>query len=356
LVTIRRDREDGSMNPNFPTTSKTLMAKLARPEGTRERETAWVRFDNDYREPILKLCQRCGIGGDQQEDVYQEVMGKLHVSIEKFEPRRWLKCILERALGELGTEFENASPGSDAARIRDAMPIRAGSSERRGTRPSGPEPHVAGWVDRVLDELTREEQTQITNRWWEAGAAIWRDPRTRFDDLLRPALTRAFLKWGLEDPLAEQGASLLQTRINTTIATLGEETLPKFRGWLIRLVRNTAWDYRHRAQKWARRGDNRFAEFAGTASDPKDSYEELELRDLRLEASNRLRLAGVSDHDWKCFTRRIYDGLTTAEVAAELGMTVAAVGQAVYRVRIRMREELLRLEEPNPLVVYLGAS
>jgi RNA polymerase sigma factor (sigma-70 family) len=340
------------MISSFSTTIQTLMAKLARPEGTTERETAWVRFVHHYRGPILSLCRRWNLRRDQQEDVYQEVMRKIHVSIEGFEPRRWLKCILERALSDLGRELENAAPGSDAARIRDAMLTGVRSSGRRGTRPSAPESRVARWVERFLDELTGDEVIEITNRWWEAGAAIWRDPRTRFDDLLGPPLRRAFFKRGLDDALSRTGAALLQTRINTTIDTLGEETLPKFRGWLITLVRNTASDYRRRENRWGERAACRLAHLADTAPASEDSYKELELRELRLEASNRLRIAGVSDSDWTCFTRKIYEGLSALQVAAELGTTAPAVSQAVYRVRKRMREELRRLEEPNPLVVY----
>jgi RNA polymerase sigma-70 factor (ECF subfamily) len=118
-----------------------------------------------------------------------------------------------------------------------------------------------------------------------------------------------------------------------------------FRGWLWTIARNKLRDYfRRRARQVVQAPGNadlgrissRVAEEALSDVDPTD--------DLQLAGLIRRALTQVEGafeaKSWRAFWRSAVDGLPTALVADELGMSVAAVRQARSRVLRRMRQQL----------------
>ena len=175
---------------------------------------------------------------------------------------------------------------------------------------------MAGRARQVLAKLTPDEESRFGSRWWEAGAAIWHDSRPSFDDFFGPLLRRSFLRWGLEDELAEKAAALLQRRIDLVLETLEEDSLPKFRSWLTAVVRNAAKDCLEQLRTMARSGDDRFAEIVGTVIDEADAINEFEMRELRMEAERRVqRDGGVSEGHWMFYSFMVHDGWTAPKVA-----------------------------------------
>ena len=62
--------------------------------------------------------------------------------------------------------------------------------------------------------------------------------------------------------------------------------------------------------------------------------------DLAIQRALRLLQNEFEARTWQSFWRAAVDGLSTAEVAAEMGMTVSAVRMARSRILRRLREEL----------------
>ena len=115
-----------------------------------------------------------------------------------------------------------------------------------------------------------------------------------------------------------------------------------FRGWLHGITRNVL--LRH-----AERTDRRFPAAGGTAALmslndlPDDASDEIDSQ-AELGALYRRGLELVrgefEGRTWRAFWEHVVDGRSPAEVAADLGVTPAAVRQAKSRVLRRLREEL----------------
>ena len=69
--------------------------------------------------------------------------------------------------------------------------------------------------------------------------------------------------------------------------------------------------------------------------------------DQELLAEAQARVQGrVEAHTWEAFRLTAMDGLSGADAAARLGLTVAGVYKAKSRVQQMLREEVARLEQP----------
>lgn len=118
-----------------------------------------------------------------------------------------------------------------------------------------------------------------------------------------------------------------------------------FRGWLWTVTRNKARDYlRSRQRQWDSPGGStalrRLAEFADESALPEDEPTgDAEISGLIRRGLEQVR-AQFTQRTWDAFWRCSIDGLSTEEVAKQLGMTPAGVRQARSRVLRRLRLQL----------------
>lgn len=106
--------------------------------------------------------------------------------------------------------------------------------------------------------------------------------------------------------------------------------------WLSLLCRSTAIDcLRERRRKGALAAETLGEELADSAPGPEEEL-------LRRERAERLRaaLAELGEADRRLFYRKYYYLQTTAQLAAELGMTERAVEGRLYRIKKRLRAKL----------------
>lgn len=109
-----------------------------------------------------------------------------------------------------------------------------------------------------------------------------------------------------------------------------------FPGWLSVLARNTALNHlrsQNRRPQWESL-DGR-----GQLIDPAPTPEQALLQKERLQAVVRA-VSGLSDRDRALFYRKYYYYQSTAQMAAELGLTERAVEGRLYRIRKRLQKEL----------------
>lgn len=104
--------------------------------------------------------------------------------------------------------------------------------------------------------------------------------------------------------------------------------------WLTHLARNAALN-RRRANERRREGDGLDEALADAADGPEQSL-------LKAEAARALWAAveRLGRRDRELFLRKYYYYQPTAQIAAELGLTLRAVEGRLYRVRRHLREEL----------------
>jgi RNA polymerase sigma-70 factor (ECF subfamily) len=114
-----------------------------------------------------------------------------------------------------------------------------------------------------------------------------------------------------------------------------------FRGWLRIITRNKLLDHHRRqsAQPAAQGGTDAHRWLLQVAEQdlPEDSPDQL--RSLYHRALELVRNE-FEARTWDAFWRVAVDGLSPAEVAAELGMTAVAVRKAKSRVALRLRQEI----------------
>jgi DNA-directed RNA polymerase specialized sigma24 family protein len=333
------------MDLDFHTTSKTLLANLARPQGSAEWQASWALFVRKYGPPILRVCKRSGVRNADLEDVSQEVLLKLKSSMATFECRRWLKTVVERAMGDLFDELEQSVPGGDEARIRHAL-LTAGRAASAGplTR-SARDKLVAARVRQLLAQQTADEREQFRVRWTETRGDLWHQPRPSFEAVLEPLIERASAKWGLEGAAAERTTQLFQARVARVLETLEEDSLPRFRDWLRAVVRNAARDCLQVLHKMVEAGDVRIDPMPEPIVPGDDFTREMELREVRLEAERRVRSNGrVSERDWLFYTRMVHDGWTAPELSRTFDVANGAAYMAVKRVRDKVAAAVLLLE------------
>jgi RNA polymerase sigma-70 factor (ECF subfamily) len=119
-----------------------------------------------------------------------------------------------------------------------------------------------------------------------------------------------------------------------------------FRGWLRTITRNKLHDYFRRTagEPVAVGGSSANARWQQFVDDHEpDDLLPMPLDDERAVLVRRaldLLRTDFEEHSWRAFWRTAVDGLPAPEVAAELGMTAAAVRKAKSRVLQRLRTEL----------------
>lgn len=106
-----------------------------------------------------------------------------------------------------------------------------------------------------------------------------------------------------------------------------------FRAWLTAITRNTALNHARRAS------GSSAEELSESTPSPEPSPEETLLKKERQEAL-KTALSRLSYKDRLLFYRKYYYRQSTAQIAAELGMTERAVEGKLYRVKKQLRKSL----------------
>lgn len=106
-----------------------------------------------------------------------------------------------------------------------------------------------------------------------------------------------------------------------------------FHAWLTAITRNTALNHARKAS------GSSAEEFSESTPSPELSPEETLLKKERQEAL-KTALSRLSYKDRLLFYRKYYYRQSTAQIAAELGMTERAVEGKLYRVKKQLRKSL----------------
>lgn len=106
-----------------------------------------------------------------------------------------------------------------------------------------------------------------------------------------------------------------------------------FRAWLTTITRNTALNHARRASR------SSAEELSESTPSPDPTPEETLLKKERQEAL-KTALSRLSYKDRLLFYRKYYYRQSTAQIAAELGMTERAVEGKLYRVKKQLRKSL----------------
>ncbi len=118
----------------------------------------------------------------------------------------------------------------------------------------------------------------------------------------------------------------------------------RFRGWLWTITRNRVrLFYRQGAGRAQAAGGSEAARRMEQVPDFLESDEQPaaeESRRLLVHRALQLIKQDFADETWQAFWRLAVEGDSVREIAADLGISAAAVRQAKYRVLCRLREEL----------------
>ena len=177
------------------------------------------------------------------------------------------------------------------------------------------------------------------------GQDDWADFARRYAPMIRQWCRR----WRLQEADAEDVAQEVLARLAFRLRSFEYDPSRSFRAY-VKTVAHYAWCDLIEARR--RPG-------AGGSGDSVvlDQLDALEARDdlqarlveafdheLLEEASARIRLR-VEPRTWEAFHLTAVDGLSGAEAATRVGMTVAAVFKAKSKVQKMLRDEVRRLEE-----------
>lgn len=173
--------------------------------------------------------------------------------------------------------------------------------------------------------------------------AAWR----RLVELYTPLAYRWARQCGLQ---GDDAADVVQEVFLAVATHIGDFSQSKpgstFRGWLWTITRN-------QVRLYFRRREQRPLAVGGSAANHllQEQPELLEQDDEPTGFDSRRSLVhralGLIEQDfapatWRVFWRQVVDGESAVDLAAELGLTSAAVRQAKYRVLCRLQEELER--------------
>lgn len=139
----------------------------------------------------------------------------------------------------------------------------------------------------------------------------------------------------LTDPQEiEECLAQIQARLWEKLSGYQEERA-SLATWITAICRNAAYDRLRFLQRQA----EHTAPLEDWAPDPTTSPEELVLRQERREHLKKA-LNALRDSDRRLFYRKYYYLQSTAQIAAELGLSQRAVEGRLYRVRVRLQKLL----------------
>jgi RNA polymerase sigma-70 factor (ECF subfamily) len=181
-----------------------------------------------------------------------------------------------------------------------------------------------------MDDLS----ATLLQRLRQSDAAAWE----RFVDLYTPLLYFWAVRLGLQ---AQDAADLVQDVFATLLEKLPAfEPDPNrgFRVWLRTVAHNRWRDHCHRKAA-APRGGNDVGLDEVAMPDATQAIFETEYRRLVLRQALEVMQAEFEPPTWKAFAGLVLEGKSIAAVAAELGLTPAAVYSARAGVARRLRRE-----------------
>jgi len=168
--------------------------------------------------------------------------------------------------------------------------------------------------------------------------AAWK----RFVELYTPLLYLWACRFGL---VGEDAADLVQDVLAILVQKMpGFEYEPgkKFRGFLRTLIENR---WRDLLRRRVARPELAGVDLNAVTAPPESDFAEKEYRAYILARATRIMEADFQPETWRAFWALVVDERSGADVAAEMGQTVAAVYQARARVLRRLRQELAGLLE-----------
>jgi DNA-directed RNA polymerase specialized sigma24 family protein len=302
----------------WPTTSGTLLVKLANAAHAAEWNEAWTRFVRLYRPGILTWCRTLGLQNDDAEEVLSRVLTNLHQKMAFFECRRWLRTALQQSVDALADE-----PA--------AMP---------------PVLRGVGAVKDLLNAITPEETVKVAHLKGltdPTSAAAWETAWSGFQPVYRPVILRCCERWGVGQDQAQQVAERLLNQMGPVLRTMNAAALPRFRAWLSAVVRNAARDCIDEIGRLPHGAGNDSIQSVLVNQESKNDFvNEIVLAEVRQQAEEKVRTL-VNPAHWDAYRLKVHDGLPADEIARQTGLTVGNVYQAAHRVKNQVKEEMRRL-------------
>lgn len=173
----------------------------------------------------------------------------------------------------------------------------------------------------------------------------WRD----FVDLYGPVIYGYLRKQGLQDADA---ADLGQDVLTSVVGAIGRLEYDRgrgsFRNWLFTIVRNKLSNWRRAQRCRLRDGD-------GDPATPLEEVPAPPAAETAWNAEWEQRIFAwactqvrrdISEATWQAFWRSAIENLPGKQVAADLGLSVAAVYQAHHRVLARLKALVQSVQEP----------
>lgn len=164
----------------------------------------------------------------------------------------------------------------------------------------------------------------------------------RFVEVYAPLIYGFARKQGLQDADAADLTQDVLRAVAGAVQRLDyDPARGSFRGWLFTVVRNDLRTFLDRQRRQVRgTGDTAAHELLAeqpAADDAEDRWNRDYQRRLFAWAADQVRPT-VEEASWRAFWLTSVDGRPAKDVAAELGLTVAAVYMAKSRIKSRLRE------------------
>lgn len=182
-----------------------------------------------------------------------------------------------------------------------------------------------------------------------------RDPQAwrRMVGIFGPAVYHWLRKSGLQPEDAEDVAQEVFVAVSCHLAQFRRERPDDtFRGWLFRIARNHLLTHFRRSRRYAEaRGGTTWEQMLRGVPEPAEPSSVLNSEPSAHAVAVRRALDAIrgdfQPRSWQAFMLSAVEGKPASEIAAQLGITFAAVHQARYRVAQRLREELGDIDSPD---------
>jgi len=162
-----------------------------------------------------------------------------------------------------------------------------------------------------------------------------------------PQVHRWCRRWRLQEADAEDITQAVLVRLSARMRTFTYDPTRSFRAYLRTLARYAWCDFLETCKQPGAGGGSDVLGLLGTVEAGDDLEQRLsEQFDQELLAEAQAQVRGrVEEHTWEAFRLTVVDGLSGADAAARLGLTVAGVYKAKSRVQQMLQEEVARLEQ-----------